>query len=132
MYFTSISVQQITSNCPNPNLPIIIGEPNHDQLIQMHKKLCANVVSVSSKIGSVQHINLSNFMYHEYYRALNDHAFVAPHNHGDYPTQTLEKTTLGKITHIHKYCNKLLQIYKCYTNTKKYLKLQIDYAMEPE
>ena len=98
----------------------------------MHKKLCANVVSVSSKIGSVQHINLSNFMYHEYYRAQTDHAFVAPHNHGDYPPQPPERATFGKITHIHKYCDKLLQIYKCYTNTKKYLKLQIDYAMEPE
>ena len=35
----SLSDNQNIDNLPNPTLPHIIGEPTHEQLIQMHKKL---------------------------------------------------------------------------------------------
>ena len=123
MEFPSIYIDHITDNLPKPTIPIIFIEPTSKQLIQVHKKLCYNAVSVTSNLISIFHDHLELFMSHENYLSQIYHTFIEMHNLLNYPL----------IRH-HPYLQvfyKVLQIHKKYTNTGRSVNLKIKYAVEP-
>ena len=68
-------------------LPNIYGETTRESLIEIHRLISGNSVSVASDIGGGRHGHLAITMTAEDYLAQTGCTFGPPHNPGDYPPE---------------------------------------------
>ena len=79
------SVEVFLVDFPTPILPKINRLPTRKGLIDLHRFISGNTVSVASNLGGGLHGHLVLTMMDEYYMEQALFAFVPPHNPGNYP-----------------------------------------------
>lgn len=78
---TKITINTILADFPTPVLPRIVGEPNHQQLIEIHKLLCDNATA----IGGGQYGYLALTLNAAEYANATVQVFVPPVDPGPMP-----------------------------------------------
>ena len=85
MVGTTSIVEGVIAGFLTPIIPKIGGYPMESSLIELHRFISQNAVSVASNLRGLRHGNLALPITAENYMEQMEYSFVPPHNPVDYP-----------------------------------------------
>jgi hypothetical protein len=82
MVVSALTVEEMISGWPYPELPLITAEPTYEDIVTMQKRLNANFLSIPSNAGGGRHGHLGLLMTAVQYTAISPNPFGASANPG--------------------------------------------------